>query len=368
MQNPTNENLAQRLADTIMSRFPHADQYPYKPWTYPQGFVLWGFERLWEDTKEQRYLDYILDYVSRNVDEDGNVTRFRGTSMDDMMTGSILVWAYHHTGDPKLLKACRQIRDAFRDYPRTKEGGFWHGNKKPQMWVDGVFMGEMFLTKYGAYIAQGEEKQYCFDEAAKQLTTIYNYCRKGDTGLLLHAYCEDREAKWADPETGLSPEVWSEGLGWYALILAETLLVYPKDHPQRDRLILQYRQLMESLLQCQDKENGLWYQVVDKGDRPDNWCDTSGSAMFLYSMLKGIQLGLLPEEEYLPAAMKAYQGMCSKAVKGQDGGVDILDACQGLCVQENYDIYVNYKKTVNAQEAVAAVLWASELAEKHFIK
>lgn len=365
MEATFSKHLAWQVADTVMKRYPHADLYPHSPWSYPQGFILWGYKRLWEDTGEQKYLDYIMDFVDRNVDAQGVVTRFKGTSMDDMMTGSILVWAYTHTGDPRLKKACQQIRAAFEGYPRTKEGSFWHGNRKPQMWVDGVYMGQMFMTKYAAFVADGEDKARCFDEAYRQITTIYDYCRKGETGLLLHAYCEDRAAKWSDPETGLSPEVWSEGLGWYAMILAETLEVFPKEHSGRARLELQYRQLMESLLQCQDKESGLWYQVVDKGDCPDNWCDTSGSAMFQYSMLRGIQMGLLPKEPYLAAAKKAYEGICTKVVPAQDGGVDVLDACQGLCVQESYDIYVNYKKTVNAQEAVAAVLWAAENTEYH---
>jgi unsaturated rhamnogalacturonyl hydrolase len=26
-----------------------------------------------------------------------------------------------------------------------------------------------------------------------------------------------------------------------------------------------------------DPQSGRWFQVVDKGDRPDNWTDTSGS-------------------------------------------------------------------------------------------
>jgi len=339
--------------------------YPYRLWCYPQGFILWGFVRLWEDTKEQKYLDYVLDYVDRSVDSEGNAHRFRGNSMDDIMAGSILVWAYCHTGEPRLKKACQQIRAAFEGYPRIREGGFWHGRGKPQMWVDGVFMGQMFMTKYAAFIADEPDRDYCFDEAFLQLSVIYDLCRKGDTGLLLHAYCEDRAADWADPETGLSPEVWSEGLGWYALILAETLELFPKAHPSRGRLEMQYRQLMESLLSCQDKASGLWYQVVDKGNRPDNWCDTSGSAMFQYAMLHGIQMGLLPAEPYLAAAHKAYEGLCAKVIPAQDGGVDIVDACDGLCVQASYDVYVNYKKTVNAKEAVAAVLWAAELTEYH---
>ena len=148
------QNYAVTLATTLMKRYPKADQYPYKSWTYPQGFMLWGMIRLWEQTGDKKYYDYTMKYVNDHVDEEGRVTKFKGNSMDDMMTGSVLVWAFCQTGDPRFRRACEQIRAAFEDYPRNDDGGFWHGRGTTgQMWVDGVFMGQMFLSKYAAYLA-----------------------------------------------------------------------------------------------------------------------------------------------------------------------------------------------------------------------
>jgi unsaturated rhamnogalacturonyl hydrolase len=62
---------------------------------------------------------------------------------------------------------------------------------------------------------------------------------------------------------------------------------------------------------------------------------------------------------------KAYAGIRTKAqVNPDDGLTDIVDACDGLCVQPSYDVYINYKKKVNAKEAVAGVLWGSWIVEK----
>ena len=30
--------LAEDLVRTIIKRYPKADEYPYRPWSYPQGF------------------------------------------------------------------------------------------------------------------------------------------------------------------------------------------------------------------------------------------------------------------------------------------------------------------------------------------
>jgi unsaturated rhamnogalacturonyl hydrolase len=49
---------------------------------------------------------------------------------------------------------------------------------------------------------------------------VLGHCRKAN-GLLLHGWDESRTASWADRETGLAPEVWSEGLGWFAVLIAD---------------------------------------------------------------------------------------------------------------------------------------------------
>lgn len=121
------QRFAQKMAETLMTQFPCADQYPYRSWTYPQGFMLWGFMRLWERTGDKRYLRYILEYTESHVAADGTLDLFNGSSMDDIMTGSVLVWAWRQTGDNRYLTACRRIRSVFDNYPHTTDGCFWHG-------------------------------------------------------------------------------------------------------------------------------------------------------------------------------------------------------------------------------------------------
>src|SRR5262249_30473076 len=170
--------------------------------------------------------------------------------------------------------------------------------------------------------------------------------------------------KWADPKTGLSPEVWSEGLGWYALILVETLAVLPKDHPRRGEVVDILRDLAAGLKRTQDPKTGRWFQVVDRGDRDDNWTDTSGSAMFVYCLQRGIELGLLGKDDYAGVVAEGYKGIVANARLNDEGLVDISSACDGLGVQKDYAHYINYKKSPNAKEAVGGFLWATAIVEK----
>ncbi len=350
-----NAGMAAALARTIMLRFPDPDDYPYRSWCYSQGFMLWGFARLYEKTGEESYRDYVLKFCREHVDEDGNISGFTGVSLDDVMAGSILIWALEQTGDQRYRRACDRIRRVFDDYPRNPNGGFWHGRHLPgEMWVDGLFMGLMFLARYGAFIGDTE---YCQEESIRQLNIVYDCCQKDHTGLLYHAYSENREVVWANPVSGNSPEVWSEGLGWYAMMLAEALELIPVGTAGRESLIDQMKALARGLKLTVDPVQHLWFQVVDKPRTKKNWHDTSGSAMFLYALHKAWRLGIL-EDSYAALCDDVFDGIKTKCLMDVDGKLNVYDACDGLCVQPDYDSYVFYPRAVNCKEAVAAVLWA----------
>ena len=236
---------AKEIAHTVMTRYPSALTIPFKPWCYPQGYFLMGLDKLWRSTGDRKYYDYMMNWANEVVRPDGSLVYFKGRSMDDMMAGSVVVWAYQQTKEEKFRKAADIIRKSYDDYPRTSDGVFWHGRGTVgQIWVDGVFMGQMFLTKYGHYIG---DTDYCFNEASRQLIGMYTHLKKGESGLLYHGWDEDKDARWADPVTGMAPEVWSEGLGWYALIMVETLEIFPKTHPQYKKLVSITQELMQGL-------------------------------------------------------------------------------------------------------------------------
>jgi rhamnogalacturonyl hydrolase YesR len=196
--------------------------------------------------------------------------------------------------------------------------------------------------------------------------------RKGGSGLHFHGAFEpghgDRACRWADAETGLSPEVWSEGEGWYALVVVETLAVLPADHSDRPAVEQIFLRLAAALKQTQDPASGRWYQVVDRGDRTDNWTDTSGSAMFTYALERGIELGLLDRAEYAPVVERGYKGITANATINDRGLVDISSACDGVGVQVDYEHYIHYQQKLNAKEAVAGFLWATEIVERPRLK
>jgi rhamnogalacturonyl hydrolase YesR len=355
-------SLATALAESILTRYPNPDDIPYRPWCYVQGYILIGLEKLWLSGGNSHYFQYIQKFADQHVSAAGEISGFSGVSLDDIMAGTVIVAMFQYTREEKYRRAAQKIYASLYDYPRNTDGGFWHSRELPhEMWIDGIFMGQMFLTRYGAVIG---ETDGCFEEAILQITLLARHCLKGQSGLYLHAYDEARKSHWADPLSGLSPEVWSEGLGWYALILVETLALMPKAFPGREAVEKILADLVNGLRNTQDAETGLWYQVVDKGDRADNWLDTSGSAMFVYTLQRAVELGYASAELTLPVIRKGYAGIEQKTITRADGMVDVLYACDGVCVQKSYADYIDFPRVINAKEAVGGVLWAAAIMEK----
>lgn len=368
-------NWAVATAESIMARYPDYREAYWKPWNYVTGYMLNGFEMLYKKTGDKKYFDYIKTYIDNFVDAEGNFLAINpgnnkpdlpSANLDNIMTGSMLVALYEHTRDERYKKAAQVFRRAFDDYPRNPDGGFWHGRGTTgQMWIDGIFMGQMFLTRYGAIIADPQDARYCFDEAAKQIL-VYAKHEKGNSGLYYHGWTANPELReWADKKTGLSTDVWAEGLGWYALIISETLKLMPSDHAKRADIVALHAKLAAGLKNAQDPQTGGWWNIVDKGGQRGNFIDPSGTAMFVYMLKRGIEQNLLDAATYGPVVERGYAALLALARVNEYGLVDVWGGCDGVSIQKDYDAYAARKRMVNAKETYAGFLWAVVVMEKY---
>lgn len=352
------------VADTFITRFPDPDSIHWvgqtNHFSWQAGYAMFTMEKLWRQTGDARYYNYIRRYVDQQVDDRGNVPGFVPTALDNFLPGYAILFMYEQTGLEKYKIAATRIRDGFRDYPRNSDGGFWHGDwSKHQMWVDGVFMGQMFLARYAKTVGDRDD---AFAEVTRQMKLVTGHCLKPN-GLLLHGWDESRMAAWADKKTGLAPEVWSEGLGWYALLLADVFDYLPADHPDRGYLLSVLRNLCHGLKEVQDPKTGMWCQVVDKPDAPGNWNETSGTGMFLYLIKKSVEKGYVSREEYTPVVEKAYAGITKKARTGSDGLIDVFD-CSSIGIQDNFQAYIDSPKEVNPFAGVTSFILGTGIMER----
>lgn len=287
-------------------------------WSYDLGVILKGTEAVWKATGDVKYFSYIQKQMDNYVQEDGTIKAYRRDdyNIDFVNNGKLLLLLHQVTRQQKYYKAATILRDQLRTHPRTSEGGFWHKKIYPhQMWLDGLYMGEPFYAEYAKLFNEPE----AFDDITNQFVLMEKHSRDEKTGLLYHGWDESREQAWADDITGKSPNFWGRSLGWFGMALVDAIEYFPEDHPGMDSLSNILNRLVEAVVAYQDKKTGLWYDVVDMGDRPENYFEASGSGMLIYTIAKGVRLGHLPQK-YLKNAEKGYKGMLKEFISPREGG------------------------------------------------
>ncbi|WP_110933906.1 glycoside hydrolase family 88/105 protein [Paenibacillus bouchesdurhonensis] len=343
---------AKKACDSLMETYKAGELPPAHRWHYHQGVFLCGMELLWKTVKEDRYVDYIQEYVDDLVDEHGNLY-FQRDELDAMQAGLLLFNLHERTGQEKYRIAAEKLRSLLLTINKTTEGGFWHKDKYPyQMWLDGLYMAGVFSLKYAN--AYGETSLR--ETVLHQERLMRKHMKDEATGLLYHAWDESRRMPWANLETGCSPEFWSRSLGWYGLALAQFMDLLPDDHPGRAELAPVLGDFVEALIRYQDGESGLWYQVVDKGHMPDNWLETSGSCLFVYTIAKAVKLGISGGNA-LAAAQKGYSGLIQALQQDEQGRLILPDICIGTSAGD-YENYISRPKVNNDLHGVGALVMA----------
>jgi unsaturated rhamnogalacturonyl hydrolase len=188
--------------------------------------------------------------------------------------------------------------------------------------------------------------------------------------LFYHGWDESRMQKWANIRTGCSPHFWGRAVGWFAMAIVDVLELLPTSHQARDRIITILERMIQALVQYQDRDTGLWYQILDLGEADGNYTEASVSCMFVYALAKGVRKGYLTLE-HLTAAQRGYAGILEHLVEVDECGlVNLMRTCAvaGLGGEQqrdgSYEYYINEPVVNNDLKSVGAFLLASTEMEK----
>lgn len=347
-----------RMADSVIRR-----NVPYR-WHYEYGLMHRAIEQVWLQTGDAQYYDYIKRDMDSFVSADGSIKTYavEEYNLDQINPGRTLFMLYGATGDEKYQSAMRLLRQQLAGQPRTSEGGFWHKKIYPyQMWLDGIYMASPFYAEFGKTFAEPA----AFDDVARQIILIEKHTRDPQTGLLYHAWDESKQQRWADPQTGCSPHFWGRAMGWYAMAIVDVLDYLPSEHPQREGILAILERLIGAIIDVQDESTGLWYQVLDQGQRAGNYLEASASCMFVYAMAKAVRQGYLGQT-YLDVARHGYRGILDNLIRLDDQGlVNLEKTCSvgglgGTPYRDgSYEYYISERIVTNDYKGVGPFILAS---------
>lgn len=230
-------------------------------------------------------------------------------------------------------------------------GGWYHKSSYVnQMWLDGQYMGPALLAQlinkgYGINKNAADD----WDLITKQFSICWHYLWDADKELLYHAFSStptDSYAKtWADSKAFHSQEYWGRAVGWYFLALVDVLEEMQKANLTKTENYATLRSYLNSIAvgleKRADAKTGCWYQLLQYDDSfsankynnksysaKQNYLESSASAIFIATYLKGARLGLF-DKDYTTLAKKAYKGFVETfIVSDGNGGVHIANSCR----------------------------------------
>ena len=341
---------AKMACDTLMKKFAAEELPPQGRFHYHQGVFLSGMQKTYELCGEEKYYDYIKAWVDSIIDENGTITKFDKTQLDDMEPGVLLFMLYKKTGDERYKTALDTLLPLIKDFPKNPEGGFWHKGRYPQqMWLDGLYMAGPICSEY----AQMFDKPEYFDLTAFQVLMMEKKTIDKNTGLWYHAWDYAKEQPWANKETGHSPEFWGRSIGWVPVAIFEDLGYFPDDYKDKPEMVRAATDLLKSVVKYQDAETGLWYQVVDKGYDKNNWLESSCTCLFVSALCRAVKEGYM-DKSYLEYAKKGYEGIINR-LKYDENGVIIDNICIGTGVGD-YEHYLGRPTSANDLHGAGAFI------------
>ena len=306
--NPDPESEEFQQAAALAERY--IDNHPpeEEEWDWRSGVLMFAITELYEATEDQAqrelYEDYFTAWLDHHIAE----------GYEDK-----LVWS---DGCPPALTAMallrqgpssayQQVVDDVLEYlddvaPRTPEGGISHNGiipSKLSVWVDSLFMFGMVLNRWGE---QADSAR--LDMEAEQIG-IFADVLQDENGFMRHAQ------DWPGYDESI---YWARGNSWVIASVADYLRIRVERGETDVEVERIFRDHVAAIIGAQDDETGRWLTVMSHPDEPDNYLETSATALFAYGIARAYRYGILGDAERR-AAKRAVRGLRDMIVDAGDG-------------------------------------------------
>ena len=316
-------------------------------WSYYNGVVFEGIEYLYEVTKDEKYADYVIEYMSSLIAEDGTWATCSNNSSkecagynsthgaDCYKTASLLLDAYEMTDDERYLTMAAtlyadldsaaskySLKNAGNNYRHT-----WATDPTPDLWLDGLYMILPFRAEYAKYIGDTDELDLIVDRMQWVSDNMYNSSK----GLFYHA---------ADSASSNSGTYWLRSMGWYAAAMVDVM--DSMDGENLEAMQAQFKKFVDGMKAVQNSSNGMWLNNMNASYSSSNPYETSGTSLVCYAIMKAVNNGWL-DASYADMAVLAFNGICNEKLDGDT----LTDICfKGAPGSSNSTFFDNEGKGV----------------------
>ena len=265
----------------------------YQHWEWTQGVGLFGLWKLFDQTKDEKYLDILVKFFDQQL-----AIGFPALNVNTMAPFLTMSYVGEYLQSERYLEPCRRSAAwVMEHFPRTKEGGFQHMTSDTlndqELWDDTLFMTVLFLANMGRM----EGKREYIEEAQYQFLLHAKYLADPETGLWYHGWTFNGNHNFAGA-------FWGRGNCWVTIAIPELLQMVDCDPEVAAKLQQILLNQINSLVKYQN-ESGMWHTLIDDAT---SYVESSATCGFGYGILKAVHTGLIAPE-YEAVARKALVPM-----------------------------------------------------------
>jgi unsaturated rhamnogalacturonyl hydrolase len=265
-------------------------------WEWESGVALFAMYLYYQKTGRKDIYDFIVKWF-----EDQIKKGLPSKNVNTVCPLLTLTYIYEKEKKKEYLDLCKQwLEYVMKEMPRTEEDGLQHivanSINEGQLWDDTLYMSVLFTCRMGLLLKNDKYVQ----ESVRQFLVHLKYLTDPVTGLLFHGWGFKEKSHFAGA-------LWGRGNGWFSASLADYMEMIELPEGVKMFLLTSFRRQVKKLSELQSPE-GLWHTLLDD---PSSYHETSGSAAFVYSMLKGIRKGYI-DRGYIAAAEKGARAVIGK--------------------------------------------------------
>lgn len=285
-------------------------------WDWPGGVAYYGVSRAFEATGEQAYLDRMAAWCDEYLEAGLPVWTVNTCAM-----GHMLLTLYEQTKEQKYLDLILSKVDYLQNKAlRFGDGVLQHtvsaNNDFPeQCWADTLFMAAYFMLRVGVML--GEKP--LTEDALHQFYWHINYLQDEKTGLWYHGYNHIQK----DHMSGI---YWGRANAWAAYTMSRVGRVLPEAYlyPPFMHIVSSLRDQLAAIKVLQ-KNDGLWGTVLD---HPEAYGEVSATAGIAAAM---VMQGNPLHAKYVQKALDGVLGNISEngRVLNVSGGTAVMNDIEG---------------------------------------
>ncbi len=263
---------------------------PSNIWT--RGVYYEGLMGLYGIDPKQEYLNYTLEWCRSHKWEPAYEIYTRDA--DNQCCGQTYIAMYLMDKKPDRIKYIKECIDSTIANGRID---YW-------WWIDAMQMAMPVYAELGMI--------YNDNSYLKSMYELFSYTKR--------RYFNTREDLWWRDGTFLPPYkepngrncYWSRGNGWVVAAMVRVLNILPDSAIGYGDYKATYLAMMKAVLPLQ-RSDGFWNVSLHDSSHFGGK-ETSGTSLFLYGMAWGVRKGWLDKDTYMPAIVKAWNGLANEAL------------------------------------------------------